>query len=192
MRLSFKHLVVLGTLLALGTTAWAGKDDAWLHIKVEEHGRRGETVRVNLPFQLIEAVLPLIDTHDYYGEPFHIRNGKIEFDCEELSGIELGELLRAVRDAEEAEYVTVEGPDERVRVAKKDGQLRIRVEDDYENVDVNLRLDVVDAMLSDDPEELDIIAMVRALAESGGGELVSVEGEDETVRIWIDEKNESD
>ena len=192
MRLNFRYLVIGCMLLALGTTAWAGKDDSWLHIKVEEHGRHGETVRVNLPFRLIEAVLPLIDTHDYYGDPIHISNGKIEFDCEELSGVELGELLKAVRDADEAEYVTIEGPDERVNVAKKDGALIIKVEEDDETINIRLRLDVVDAMLTDDPEELDIVAMVRALAECGGGDLVSVEGDDETVRIWVDSKSESD
>jgi hypothetical protein len=57
---------------------------------------------------------------------------------------------------------------------------------DREDVHVKMPAAVVEALLSGDEDELDVAAAIRALARHGEGELVTVSGDDETVRIWID------
>jgi hypothetical protein len=49
---------------------------------------------------------------------------------------------------------------------------------------------VVEALLAGDGEELDLAGALRALARHGKGELISVADGDETVRIWIDDREE--
>ena len=61
-----------------------------------------------------------------------------------------------------------------------------------EKVDVKLPLPVVDALLSGPDDELNFVAAVRALKESGDGELVAVTDRSTVVRIWIDGKNGSE
>jgi len=53
-------------------------------------------------------------------------------------------------------------------------------------VRVRFPLDVVDALLSGGENELDLIAALDALADHGGGDLVTVESDDESIRVWID------
>jgi hypothetical protein len=72
-------------------------------------------------------------------------------------------------------------------VAKENGFLVVHAdEEDGEKVRVTMPLEVVDAMLSGDSDELDLIAALDALASYNGGDLVTVESEDSHVRIWID------
>ncbi len=182
-------IVALALLGSLATGAWA--KDSWLHIRVEEQGRHGETVRVNLPLQMVEALLPMIDTSAEGGD-VRLANGRIYFDCNELRDIDFREVLEVLKDAQDAEYVRVEGYDESVRVAKEDGNLVIRVDDRHDQVRIQLKMDIVEALLKADEDELDLLAMIKALREHGEGELVSVESEDEKVRIWIDEDSGSE
>ena len=97
-----------------------------------------------------------------------------------------------MRDADDAEFITVEDTDESVRVAKEGDNLIIKVDDRYETVDMKIKLDVVEAMLSGDPDDLDLMAMLKALEKQGEQEIITVHSEDETVRIWIDTDSSSD
>ena len=50
-----------------------------------------------------------------------------------------------------------------------------------------LPMDVVEALIGDDPNELDLEAGLDALAAYDGEDLVAVESDDgESVRVWID------
>jgi len=95
-------------------------------------------------------------------------------------------------------FVTVQEDDEFVRVWKESGYLRVNVregaeeETGGENVDVSLPLAVVDALLSGDDSELNITAAIEALVEEGEGQLVTVSGDDEKVRVWVDRVAEAD
>lgn len=191
MKMPIKQLAAFLLLFLMGAGASATSDETWLHIKVEENGPDGETVRVNLPFSLIEALLPLIDTELSDGGIVTISGGRMRIGCDDLAGIDLRELMKAVRGAEDAEYITVEDRDETVRVAKVGDRLIIRVEDQHERVNINLRLELVEALLSGEPDELDLLGMVRALRLQGEGDLVSVVSDDERVRIWIDSQSSS-
>jgi hypothetical protein len=170
------------------SVALAGPSTRWFHIRVEEKGENGETVRINLPVELVESILPIIDDNDFH-------HGTVRLDSKDVDAAQLRQMLAAVRDAEDGEYVTVDGPDEKVRIRKEDGILFINVDDRGEapeQVNVKIRMDVLDAMLSGNSDELNIAAGLKKLGEADEGDLVTVYGDDETVHIWIDSRNSED
>jgi hypothetical protein len=171
-----------------GMVGAAYASDSWLHIKVDEEGAHGESVRINLPFKMIEALLPLLDDDICETGGVSFSDGRIRFECD----IDLKAVLEVVEDAQDAEYITVQrGRYETVRVAKEDGWLLVNVEEDDEDVKIRMKLEVVKACLTDQ-DEIDLVAAARALRKHGEGDLVLVEGEDETVRIWVDSESSSD
>ena len=160
-------------------TALAGADGHWLHVRVEDSDDDGEKVNVNIPLSVVMAILPAIETDQF-------RGGRIDIGHGEIDDIDLHEVLKAFKDSPDANFVTIEGRDESVRVSKERGFLLVNVDDDGDHVRVRLPLDVVDALLSGRDDELDLIAALDALADHGGGDLVSVESDDESIRVWID------
>jgi hypothetical protein len=173
--------IVVACLLALTP---AGAAEKWLHIHVEENGEQGETVKVNIPLDIVERMLPLISADE-------LRDGKVNLEIDDdFEGIDLRELAAALRDAPDADFVTVEGGDESVRVAKEGDFLVVRAEERGRHADetvrVRLPIAVVDALVGDDPNELDLVAALRALGEYEGESFVDVKSDDSSVRIWID------
>ncbi|MFQ5350085.1 MAG: hypothetical protein ACE5EG_06560, partial [Thermoanaerobaculia bacterium] len=80
-----------------------------------------------------------------------------------------------------------------VRVWKEGGYLMVSViEDGGENVEVRVPGRVVDALLSGEGDELDLLAALEALVDEGEGQLVQVTGDDENVRVWVDRIAEAD
>lgn len=187
------RIIAVGLVLGLVTLAGGfarADDEAWLHIKVDEGGRHGESVRINLPLSLIEEILPLVNT-DCGDSEISLKAGKLRIEADDFD-IDLPELLKAVRNAKDGEYVRVESRDENVRVAKQGDKLIVHVDEDDEQVRINLRLDLVESMVTDGEDEIDLVAMVRALRAQGDADLVVVESEDEHVRIWVDDKDTID
>ena len=166
-------------LVSLSSAAAAEK---WLHVRVEENGPRGERVSVNVPLELVERMLPLISIDE-------LQHGKLDLD-DDLAGIDLRELAAALRDAPDAEFVTVEREDEKIRVAKEGEFLVVRVQEQGrhsdEKVRVRIPLAVVDALFGGEPHEVDLLAALEALGEYSDGALVDVESDDGSVRVWID------
>jgi hypothetical protein len=165
--------------------------DRWLHVRVINSDNKGETVRVNIPLELAENVLPTINKN-------HLHNGKITIDQAHMNDVDVHALLNAIRTAKDGEYVTVQGTDQDVRVAKEGGRLLVHVKDNKgsksnkSNVDIKIPMHVIDALFSAGKDELDVVAGLHALASLGDTELVSVKSEDSTVRVWMDSKNSSD
>src|SRR5215467_11380747 len=184
--------------------------ERWLHVRVIDSGHKGETVRVNVPLEMAEKVLPAIHKD-------RLHNGKVQINHSDIEGVDLKALLEAVRSSKDGEYVTVQSNDNDVRVAKQAGYMVVHVtekgfkstrsdkdksdksaeksEKSYERsrVDVRVPMKVVEALLSAGKDELDVVAALRALSAHGGDtELVSVKSEDSTVRVWLDSKNVSD
>jgi hypothetical protein len=160
--------------------------ERWLHVRVISTNAKGETVRVNVPLELAEKVIPAID-HD------RLHNGKVRFSCTECDGVDVRTILEAVRTSKDGEFVTVQSKDEDISVTKKDGQLLVHVHDKnkpkHSQVEVKVPMKVVEALLSGSKDELDIAAGLHALAGQGDVELVSVKDEDNTIRVWLDSKN---
>lgn len=181
-RRTMRTWIAVSLFAVLFSLSSSAASDKWLHVRVEDNGPRGERVNVNLPLDLIERMLPLISVDD-------LRGGKLELD-DELGGIDLRELAVALRDAPDADFVTVQSDDQNVRVSKEGDYLLIRVEErgrnSSEKVRVRLPLAVVDALVGGNPHELDLVAALHALSEYADETLVDIESDDGSVRVWID------
>jgi hypothetical protein len=182
-------------VLLAGASAAFGQSgstkDRWLHVRVINSDNKGETVRVNIPLELAENVLPTINKN-------HLHNGKVTIDQAHMNDVDVRALINAIRTAKDGEYVTVQGTDQDVRVAKEGGRLLVHVKDNKgsksnkSDVDIKIPMHVIDALFSTGKDELDVVAGLHALASLGDTELVSVKSEDSTVRVWMDSKNSSD
>ena len=185
-----------------GTSSAA--QDQWIHVRVVSNETKGETVRVNVPVEMAEKVLPAINKDN-------LHNGKLHIDSAHMENVDLRTILEAVRTSKDGEYVTVQSKENDVRVAKNSGYLYIYVTDrtsakgaaakgetskshssKESKVEVKVPMKAVEALFSAGKDELDIVAALRALSVSGDTELVSVKDSENTVRIWIDSKNLAD
>ena len=186
-----KGLVGMLMLLLAGGLAMAGTSNSWLHINVDEGGRGGEKVRVNIPLSLVEELLPLIKVDEFNGG--RIRIDHLGLD-DEFGDIDLEELWQAIKDVGDAEFVRVQTDDNDIRVVKEGDWLLIQASEGSDSeVEVRFPLAVVDALFSGEPGELDLLAAVEALGRHGqGGDLVRVNDGDTRVRIWIDDINSED
>lgn len=185
-------LPVLAKPAAAAQTAAPAKTERWLHVRVINSDNKGETVRVNVPLDLAESVLPTINKE-------HLHDGKVTISEAHMNDVDVHALMNAVRNAKDGEYVTVQGPDQDVRVAKQGGHLLVHVKDKSKGehvkrseVEVKIPMKVIDALLSAGKDELDIVAALHALSSQGDTELVSVKADDSTVRVWLDSKNVGD
>jgi hypothetical protein len=182
-------------LLVLGCATTALGADKWLHVKVDGQGDEGEKVRVNVPLEVAEKVLPAINSHD-------LHDGKVKVHHADMNGVDLRAILNAVRDSKDNEFVTVQNRDEDVRVAKSDGKIVIHVRDSkahanknaegkhpHQSVDVTIPMPVVEALFAPGQDELDLVGALRALSAYGDTTLVTVTDDSEQVRIWVDSQS---
>jgi len=187
-------------------TASSTKTEQWIHVRVESKEDHGETVRVNVPVEMAAKVLPAINKDN-------LHDGKVRINSSHMNDLDLRTILDAVRTSRDGEYVTVQGSDNDVRVAKSAGYLYIHVTDKSEGrkaatkegkaeakaaaghesrVEIKVPMKVVDALFSAGKDELDLVAGLKALSAHGDTELVTVKDKENTVRIWVDSKNVAD
>jgi len=163
--------------------------DRWLHVRVISSDAKGETVRVNVPLELAEKVLPAINKDRLHG-------GKVRIDHEHMNDVDLRALVDAIRTTKDGEFVTVQSNECDVRVAKLNNHLIIHVLDKENSkksdVEVKVPMRVIDALFSAGKDELDLVAALHALSAQGDTELVSVKDHENTVRVWLDSKNVTD
>jgi len=179
----------------------AASKDRWLHVRVISSDANGETVRINLPLELAEKVLPAVN-HD------RLHDGKVRIDNAHMNDVDLRTIVDAIRTTKDGEFVTVQKDDCDVRVAKENNHLIVHVVDKclHENcknekgehdkagarksqVEIKVPMKVIDALFSAGKDELDLVAALRALSTQGDTELVSVKDHENTVRVWLDSKN---
>jgi hypothetical protein len=183
-----KRVVPVVAILFAATAMFAATTQRYLHVRV--HGiKNNELVSVNVPLSLAEMVIPAIN----HGK---LRNGKIQVHGFNSEDVNLKQILEALKSAPEGEFVTVQERDSHVRVAKEHGQLVVHVADKNakgkENVDVTVPWAVAQALASDTIDnELNVEAAIKALENAGDVTLVAVNGDDETVRVWIDSNSGS-
>lgn len=182
--------IAIAAGLALLVAAAAGPAQAiqWLHVHVDEKGADPNKVRVNIPVSMVQAILPVIEEEEFY-------HGRVRIDKDDIDGVYVRAILKAVSEAEEGEYITVESWNkdkrEEVRVAKQGGNLLVRVREEGENpatVDIRMPITVVEALLEGGDDELNVLAAVEALGKAGRGEIIVTDSEDYTmVRVWVDQ-----
>ena len=160
-------------------------DDDGRHHDDGDDGDEGADfdANINLPLSAVEPLLSLVP------------HGALSDRLLDLAGDEvkvgaMRDLWRAIAGVGEAEFVTVDGEDETVRIARTGGQINVRVEecdeDGGETVDIRIPVAVVDALLSGDGETLNVHAAVEQLGELRG-DIVRVNGGEHQVRVWIDD-----
>ena len=180
---TLKALLLVGGLVA-GTAVWAASPERYLHVRVSNPTTH-ELVRVNLPLSLAEKVIPAIHNEQ-------LKNGKVEIGDFKANEVDVRAILDALKTAPEGEFVTVQEPDNDVRVAKEHGQLVVHVTDKHskEKVDVTIPWEVAQALISETTDnQLNISAAIKALENIGDATLVTVVSNEESVRIWIDSSN---
>jgi hypothetical protein len=179
-------LLTLGLgALGAGRARAADPEDLWLHVHVRD-AQEGR-VSINLPLSVVDRMANVIPA-DTDGR------SKLRFDDEDVSVAELREIWTELRKHPDATFITVDEADSKVRVAKIGGNLVVRAREHGirdEEVEMKIPGVVVDALLSGSGEQLNVGAALKALARHGEGEIVTVTGEGETVRIWIDASAES-
>ena len=188
------------TQSAAATTDSSSQAERWLHVAVTCKDENGERVRVNLPISLARTVLNSVQKGKLDHGIIHVDNGR-------MNDVDIRAMLKAVKAAQDGEYVTVEGKDTNVRVRKQGNMFLIHVEDKTgkhinlehhksgsgpENVDVRVPIEVADALFSGAPDELNVGAALDLLSRHDHLELVSVQDSENNVRVWIDTKTTQD
>ncbi|MFL6197518.1 MAG: hypothetical protein ACJ75H_25245 [Thermoanaerobaculia bacterium] len=174
-------------LLAAGlTVGQAAAADLWLHLKVDG---RGDQVSMNLPISMVRNLTSMIPEDSY-------RSGRVRVHDKDYSVAELRRAWRDLQNGPDATFLSVDDADSKVRIAKRGDYLEMRVLDrggngeDGETVEAKVPLSVMAALLSGSGDELNVNAALDELARFGAGELMTVTGKDETVRIWISDRSE--
>ena len=97
----FPAVVVLAGAMALtplvgvaqngaGKSSEVSNHDRWLHVRIENPSSKEETVRVNLPLELAEKILPTINRD-------RLHSGKVKIEDVDCHGVDLVALLSVVR-----------------------------------------------------------------------------------------------
>ena len=156
--------------------------DRWFHVRVDE-GSGGAEISVNLPLSLIEKAVSLLP--DEVSEDVQLELNDAGFSVEDLR-----DLWYEVRNGGDATFLTVREDDHTIQV-RKSGDFFIAETIGDSDVEINVRfpLQVIDALFSAGPNRLDLGAAIRALADYGDGDMVTVRDGDTTVRVWVDSQN---
>jgi hypothetical protein len=183
-----KQLIFTLLSIAVMQTGALAADDYWLHVRISEDEHGGEQIKINMPIRLVETMLPMIETPE-------LREGRIKIEDSEFTGDDLRKIWQALRDSDDGEFLTIETNDESVRVAKEDGLLKIEMrdlDDEGNFADIQIPLKVVDALLSGDDDELDLLAGLQALQKPGHEIRVTINDDHAAVLIWVDESSKGD
>lgn len=177
-----RHFITLLVLFALIAAPAFGQQ--WLHVSVQE--RNDESVKINIPLKLAETLLPILEDEGIDDE----LRAELRSHGNNFTLVDLRELWQVLRNQDNMDFVTVESRHENLRVGLQNDELVVLGdEDDDSTVDIRIPAAVVDALLSGTENELNLGAALRVLSEIGGGELLTIKDDDETVRIWIDNKS---
>ena len=205
-----------GRVVQAGTDKWLH-----VRVDGTENGKP-EIVRINFPLSLAIKLLPMVKDEDIKDGRIRISGiDEGDAGGKGLDATQLRAMWNAVKETEDSEFVTVESEEETVRVAKAGKYFLIhatgsaghaddssKVDDGesaagseprgrsrlvhHESVEVKIPLDVVDALLSGGEDELNLTAAIEALSKHDDSDLVLVNDENQTVRIWIDSRNSID
>ena len=174
-------LMVAGMAIAAAPAMAA---ERYLHVRVQDSDK-GENVNVNVPLSMAEKILPAINNGD-------LHNGCVTIHQADLNGVDVRQILDAVRTAPDNEFVTVNDNrrGQHVRVAKSKGNIVVHVQDEqskHQEVEITVPMSVVDALFSTvKQDELNVAAALKTLAETGNGLLVTVHDAGQNVRVWVD------
>ena len=171
-------LLLILPMLAMLAVPAAADSSLWLHVRVDDDN--GSKVNINVPISMAEKIVAMVPND-------HMDDGRIILHDQEISVVDLRAIWAEIRSSPDMTFVTVDQQDDSARIWKQEGKLRIEVRgDDGRKADIKVPVEVVDALLSGDDNELAVGAAIAALGRSGGGEIVAVSDEENQVRVWVD------
>lgn len=180
MRIQRLFLTALAMFAAAGISYAASTQ--WVHVHIEDTNK-AEKVKMNIPVSLVETMLPLIEEKG-------IEKGRIKLQEKELRVEDLRKVWKELRHQGDVEFLSIEDKDTSVRVFTEGNFLMVQPEKaSKEKVNIKVPLGVVDALLSGQGDELNLMAAVQALKDSGISDIVTVQSDDATIRVWIDDSN---
>ena len=178
---------VLLVALALAVAMPLFAQTPWIHITVDETGEDGTRVNVNLPLSVVQIALAAAPEKIISHGKLHLRHVNKDLDIESLR-----KMWAELREAGDAEFVTIEEEDQTIRVRREGDFIRIDIDGgadgDPEQVHVAIPVTVVDALFSGDGETLNIEDALSELSKERG-DIVHVDDGETKVRIWIDERD---
>jgi hypothetical protein len=185
-RTRFPVVLALASCLAGPAVAQAGRDDPWIHISVHERQAGGSSVEINVPLSVAEPALALAPDSA-------LAKGRVRLDAGDVSLAKIRRLWMELRETGDAPFVTARDSVSDVTVARAGNLLDVRVTEmggDGETVRLRVPVALVDALFAGQEDHLDLVAAVKQL-QTTRGEVLTVEGPDSHVRIWIDEQPSS-
>ena len=177
----FRKAVIATALVVLVAGAvLAAEPTRWLNVQVQA-AEDNANVNVRVPLSLVLTVLDAVKTDEIDGGKISLHTHDVEIDWPKL--------LQAMKDAPDAQFVTVQSDDADVQVEKKAGTLFINVaekNEDKAHVEVQVPATLLDAILIDDNDRLDLKSLLASLDSTAMGDLVKVTAPDANVRVWIE------
>jgi hypothetical protein len=159
----------------------------WIHVEVDETGDDDTRVRVNLPLSVVQVALEAAPDKIISDGQLHLSHVDKDLDIESLR-----KMWAELREAGDAEFVTIEEENETIRVRREGDFIRIDIDSigdrgdgEPEQVHIDIPVRVVDALFSGDGLTLNIEDALSELSKERG-DIVRVEDGDTKVRIWID------
>ena len=110
--------VLAAGFLAAGV-AQAQQDSPWLHIRVTDNDE-GSKVSVNLPLSLVEIALEIAEAEIQ-------RQSHVHFHDSDVTVEDLRRMWNELRDAGDADFVTVEEGDERIQISRQADKVLIQM-----------------------------------------------------------------
>jgi len=185
---AFWSAFLVAGLLGVAVSVVAAQDTGpqpWLHVQVTGEDDGAENVAVNVPLSAAEPLFALVPHRILSDGQLSVAGREVPVNVGAMR-----DLWRVLMEVGDTEFVTVDGEDETVRIARVGDQITVQVEDrdeeGTETVDIQLPIVVVDALLAGDGDTLDVRAAVERLGELRG-DIVRVSEDERQVRIWIDE-----
>lgn len=178
MKFKLATLIAIAALVALPLSAT--EETRWLNVHVTE-AEGGTNVQVHLPLSLILAVINSVEVENFHG-------GKVDLEISDAE-IDWPQLMAAIKDAPDGEFVKVTAEDANVVVSKRDGILHVNVveaDEDNATVNVTLPMAMIDSLKIDENNQIDIAALLQSLDQLPNGDLVTVQSDDANVRVWVE------
>lgn len=185
MKRALSILTVTAAFFLLASALMA--QSPWIHVEVDEGGDGDTHVNVNLPLSVVQVALEAAPEKIIEDGQLHLGHVDHDLEIEDLR-----RMWEELRNAGDAEFVSVEGDDENVKIRREGDFIRIDVDergtDSSDEVHIEVPVTVVDALFSGEGDELNIERALQELS-SQRGDIVRVDDGETKVRIWIDEKD---
>lgn len=182
-----KKLLVIFAAVSMTTVAWAAPTERYLHVRLDNADKQ-MNISIDLPVSVATQVLPAVD----HGA---VHDGKISVGSIEINGVDVVQVLGALKNARDGESVTIQQRGRTIRVAKREGELIVHVSNsagDGRDVDINVPWEVAEALVSSKGHDLDVRAGIQALEHSKGRSLVTVARGGQRVSIWVDTQSSAE